>query len=591
MSAKPAFEIGLTLAGAVSAGAYTAGVIDFLIEALDAWEAAKARNRQTPGAAPLCPPHDVSLRVMSGASAGSIVAAILAANIDRHWQPVRAANAVDPQPRNPLFDSWVNQVDILPLLGDNDLQNDPAPLSLLDATALDRIAERALSFDGPRLTRRYVANPLRALFTLTNLTGVPFRYDLRGNTGHGQDLSRHADLMRFAVLNAGTAAAPAIRAAPDARYEYPLHPVPQARWSDPAWQRFALTSLASGAFPVGLRPRAVDRNKSDYTDIHLPIQNADGAPVAISPSWPAQPDEQYRFLSVDGGCLNNEPLQLARVELSGSALARNERDGLKANRAILMIDPFVGPNNPGPSSVEQNPLHLAVFKLLAAYVQQSRFSAEDIELANRADVYSRFMIAPKRPVPPLLQASYPEAEGQWIASGALGGFGGFLHREFRKHDFLLGRHNCQQFLATRFTLPAGNDLFADWRDNAALRGRYRVPGKAGEPEQLPIIPLVGSLHPRHGTEEALPHWPEGACDVAALAAPIAARADALFRKYAAGEGFFANPLAGLLWRTAGKPALMTKINEAISNALVAQGLLQPPPPKAGDAGADIAGGE
>jgi hypothetical protein len=34
-------EIGLVLAGAVSAGAYTAGVIDFLIEALDAWEGAQ----------------------------------------------------------------------------------------------------------------------------------------------------------------------------------------------------------------------------------------------------------------------------------------------------------------------------------------------------------------------------------------------------------------------------------------------------------------------------------------------------------------------------------------------------------------------
>src|SRR5271163_2793770 len=31
------FKIGINMAGAVSAGAYTAGVLDFLIEALDAW--------------------------------------------------------------------------------------------------------------------------------------------------------------------------------------------------------------------------------------------------------------------------------------------------------------------------------------------------------------------------------------------------------------------------------------------------------------------------------------------------------------------------------------------------------------------------
>lgn len=38
---EPRFEIGLTMAGAISAGAYTPGVIEFLTEALDAWDAAK----------------------------------------------------------------------------------------------------------------------------------------------------------------------------------------------------------------------------------------------------------------------------------------------------------------------------------------------------------------------------------------------------------------------------------------------------------------------------------------------------------------------------------------------------------------------
>jgi hypothetical protein len=37
-TAAGTFEIGLVLAGAVSAGAYTAGVLDFLYEALDYWD-------------------------------------------------------------------------------------------------------------------------------------------------------------------------------------------------------------------------------------------------------------------------------------------------------------------------------------------------------------------------------------------------------------------------------------------------------------------------------------------------------------------------------------------------------------------------
>ena len=36
------------MAGAISAGAYTAGVFDFLIEALDEWEKAKQFAREHP---------------------------------------------------------------------------------------------------------------------------------------------------------------------------------------------------------------------------------------------------------------------------------------------------------------------------------------------------------------------------------------------------------------------------------------------------------------------------------------------------------------------------------------------------------------
>ena len=40
----PPFELGFVLAGAVSAGAYTSGVMDFMIEALQAWEDARAQG-------------------------------------------------------------------------------------------------------------------------------------------------------------------------------------------------------------------------------------------------------------------------------------------------------------------------------------------------------------------------------------------------------------------------------------------------------------------------------------------------------------------------------------------------------------------
>lgn len=42
---KKKFQVGLCMAGAVSAGAYTAGVMDYLLEALNQWE----KRRHEPG--------------------------------------------------------------------------------------------------------------------------------------------------------------------------------------------------------------------------------------------------------------------------------------------------------------------------------------------------------------------------------------------------------------------------------------------------------------------------------------------------------------------------------------------------------------
>ncbi len=45
MTSDRTFELGLVMAGAISAGAYTAGVLDFLFEALDAYN----EEKQKPG--------------------------------------------------------------------------------------------------------------------------------------------------------------------------------------------------------------------------------------------------------------------------------------------------------------------------------------------------------------------------------------------------------------------------------------------------------------------------------------------------------------------------------------------------------------
>ena len=81
---KNVYEIGLAMAGAISAGAYSAGVVDFLFQALHEWELAK---RDDPGNVPN---HSVCIRAAAGASAGSITAALAAVAVAGGLRPQKA---------------------------------------------------------------------------------------------------------------------------------------------------------------------------------------------------------------------------------------------------------------------------------------------------------------------------------------------------------------------------------------------------------------------------------------------------------------------------------------------------------------------
>src|SRR5215469_15799921 len=90
------FLLGINMAGAVSAGAYTAGVLDFLMEALGEWQtrkdALRAYLKNPTGPAPeLVPLHDVRIEVFSGASAGGMCAAIASVMVQQDFTHIRTA--------------------------------------------------------------------------------------------------------------------------------------------------------------------------------------------------------------------------------------------------------------------------------------------------------------------------------------------------------------------------------------------------------------------------------------------------------------------------------------------------------------------
>jgi len=90
--------------------------------------------------------------------------------------------------------------------------------------------------------------------------------------------------------------------------------------------------------------------------------------------------------------------------------------------------------------------------------------------------------------------------GDAIASDGLGAFLGFACPAFMRHDYLLGRANCQEFLRSSFLLHEDNPVF----ENAWTAAQKQALGKSVNGElYLPIIPLLGNA----SVPESLDPWP------------------------------------------------------------------------------------
>src|SRR5690606_29465087 len=135
------FRIGLCMAGAVSAGAYTAGVMDYLLEALAEWD--KRRGQAD------VPSHRVVIPVMGGASAGGMTALLAASTINNPISPVHlpeAGKLLDEHPENKLYNSWVDllEKDMFPRMLDTSDIKKGEVISLLNSDFIDAVAKKMI---------------------------------------------------------------------------------------------------------------------------------------------------------------------------------------------------------------------------------------------------------------------------------------------------------------------------------------------------------------------------------------------------------------------------------------------------------------
>ena len=441
------FKIGINMAGAISAGAYTAGVLDFLTEALDGWYAAKKRGEAVPM-------HDVSIEVFSGASAGGMCAAISAVMLQQDFEHIHDTTKVGTN--NRFFESWVNKIDISELLRVDDLKAKGPVVSLLDSTVIGSIAEYALKPENLLAEpREYVSPNLNLFLSLTNLRGIPYSLDGAAPGSVEENTLFFGDHIRFqtsrtqpASLNGTVRMLNLTKAG-----------------AEGGWDVLQTAAMATGAFPVFLAPRVLQRYESEFIPPHWhPVISEMTTPP---PNFPADFQQPFETLNVDGGVTNNDPFNFAHDYLTTLEPVRpdchNDPHPVEADRAVITVAPFP---TTAPFVVKFDPaasasIFSALPRLFSALIAQSRFFGESLSDIMEGVTFSRFIIAPsddeltKRHLkrggklsdqPPALQCA------------SLGAFGGFFEKKFRRHDYALGRRNCQRFLSESFVLPATNEL-------------------------------------------------------------------------------------------------------------------------------------
>lgn len=490
------FYLGLNMSGTVSAGAYTAGVIDFLVDAMDAWYAERSRQIQQFGTDYerwTIPPHEIELAVMAGASGGGITAALAAAALNQKFDHVRKQSPQADEPVNTLFQSWVLNIDLPGLLGHADLDATGGKVvSILDSSPIREIAAHALQITAPLNERRpWVRDGLQVILTLTNLRGVP--YAIESETAASERTLYYADRRDFGVL---WSASPTVSAftALNAR-------------GGTAWTSLAEAAVATSAFPVVLAPEYLTRNASEYNERRWWIPQATPQPgpgglceceknEPMPPAWTLGDDYQFKTLNVDGGATNNSPFDCARFALAAlppsSPSGRNPWDPEGADRAIISIAPLSTETAGELPEMPTETLLSLMTRFLAAVVNQSRIQGENLKLIPEADVASRWIIAPNAVVP----------NTEPLAGSLLQAFGGFVAQVFREHDYQLGRRNCQWFLRSHFGLPWNTTIMKQY--SLSLETQQRLDAEFGftgakdettgvQKRLFPLIPVLPEL--------------------------------------------------------------------------------------------------
>jgi len=503
------FHLGITMAGAVSAGAYTAGFMDYILEALSAWEAAKKEHENNPNST--IPNHSVIIDAIGGASAGGMVSmittlALCAGNI----KPVKEVS--NTKTGNILYDSWVflddddslydgrggGKTTFEKMLLNTDLEADKGAPSLLNSIPIDRIAEKVFEELPASASTdnfpQYISDDLRVLLTVTSLRPLDYKVKfskikskfLEFTPGHR--ISNHDIVAHFKLKYDENT---------DRNKYLPFRPLLSDEIDVTGEQlesnRDFLINVtkATGAFPIGLAPRYFDSDfPMEYVYNSLAERKSFNTDMDVE--LDLDTNRKFEFTAVDGGAINNEPFdEVLRCLVTHYGLA----DAVNPKYGTLLIDPF--PNFEDEKETEiPNYKITSIMDIVGNLIPTVLNQARNKQTDTYGTGLFKLMSFPRK----LKLGTRHEVDHPPLATGGIGGFGGFIDIEFRKHDFFLGRDNARNFLRgimfMEYDKENPDNLFHGVSDEAVKKfGRKITQADGTKKIFMPIIPDVSKLDP------------------------------------------------------------------------------------------------
>ena len=303
-------KLSLILSGAVSLGSFEAGVLTELLYTLE-YLAGHGGPR-------------FQLDVMTGASAGSMTAAVVA-----------RALAHDFTFRSFLHEAWVNRIDI------RALTSAIPPSALLCSTPIDQIARDLLIAPSMQSVNRPLIAPERLLMTfmISNMNGVDFVLQTQVRQDAQFTSTFFSERRRFTLVHGSDGDAGNLQDAG-------------------LWERIRQAAVCSGNFPIAFLPRMMASDPDAVTGMSGPMLPA--------------------YCYVDGGLFNNEPIKEA-VELSAEA-----DDGAVApDRKFLLVDANLNHSTADSTFNAETPF-LSITKRLGGMVM-GQLAANDWLTAQRVN--------------------------------------------------------------------------------------------------------------------------------------------------------------------------------------------------------------